>query len=62
MSLLPPQPLTLAAGDGRQLAALLLEAAAARGAVCINGDGFFAERHRDSLWRGALDWIDGRCG
>jgi len=37
VSLLPPQPLTVTAGDGRQLAALLLEAAAARGAVCING-------------------------
>jgi predicted alpha/beta hydrolase len=24
--------------------------------------GFFAERHRDSLWRGVLDWLDARCG
>lgn len=26
----------------------------------IGHHGFFAERHRDSLWRGALDWIDAR--
>jgi hypothetical protein len=24
-------------------------------------DSLFAERHRDSLWRDALDWIDARC-
>jgi predicted alpha/beta hydrolase len=23
--------------------------------------GFFSERHRDTLWRGALDWIDARA-
>jgi predicted alpha/beta hydrolase len=27
----------------------------------IGHHGFFSERHRDSLWRGALDWIDARC-
>jgi predicted alpha/beta hydrolase len=27
----------------------------------IGHHGFFAERHRDSLWRAALDWIDARC-
>lgn len=27
----------------------------------IGHHGFFAERHRDSLWRSALDWIDARC-
>jgi predicted alpha/beta hydrolase len=26
----------------------------------IGHHGYFAERHRDSLWRGALDWIDAR--
>jgi predicted alpha/beta hydrolase len=26
----------------------------------IGHHGFFSERHRDSLWRGALDWIDAR--
>ncbi|HYC10358.1 MAG TPA: alpha/beta hydrolase [Steroidobacteraceae bacterium] len=31
------------------------------GARSIGHHGFFAERHRDSLWRGALDWIDARC-
>jgi len=25
----------------------------------IGHHGFFSERHRDSLWRGALDWIRG---
>jgi predicted alpha/beta hydrolase len=30
------------------------------GARTIGHHGFFAERHRDSLWRGALDWIDAR--
>ena len=32
------------------------------GGRAIGHHGFFAERHRDSLWRGALDWIDARCG
>jgi predicted alpha/beta hydrolase len=27
----------------------------------IGHHGFFAERHRDSLWRETLDWIDARC-
>jgi hypothetical protein len=27
----------------------------------IGHHGFFAERHRDSLWCAALDWIDARC-
>ena len=27
----------------------------------IGHHGFFAERHRESLWRAALDWIDARC-
>jgi predicted alpha/beta hydrolase len=27
----------------------------------IGHHGFFAERHRDSLWRGTLAWIDARC-
>lgn len=27
----------------------------------IGHRGFFALRHRDSLWRGLLDWIDARC-
>jgi predicted alpha/beta hydrolase len=31
------------------------------GARHIGHHGFFSERHRDSLWRGALDWIDARC-
>ena len=31
------------------------------GARTIGHHGFFAERHRDSLWRAALDWIDARC-
>jgi predicted alpha/beta hydrolase len=30
------------------------------GARHIGHHGFFYERHRDSLWRGALDWIDAR--
>ncbi|HEX8782321.1 MAG TPA: hypothetical protein VF764_03055, partial [Steroidobacteraceae bacterium] len=34
---------------------------AAVGARAIGHHGFFAERHRDSLWRAALDWIDARC-
>jgi predicted alpha/beta hydrolase len=31
------------------------------GVRAIGHHGFFAERHRDSLWRGALDWIEARC-
>ena len=31
------------------------------GAGRIGHHGFFFARHRDSLWRGALDWIDERC-
>jgi predicted alpha/beta hydrolase len=31
------------------------------GVRAIGHHGFFAERHRDSLWRAALDWIDARC-
>ncbi len=31
------------------------------GVRAIGHRGFFAERHRDSLWRAALDWIDARC-
>ena len=27
----------------------------------IGHHGFFAERHRDSLWPGVLDWMDARC-
>jgi predicted alpha/beta hydrolase len=34
---------------------------AAVGVRAIGHHGFFAERHRDSLWREALDWIDARC-
>jgi predicted alpha/beta hydrolase len=34
---------------------------AAAGVRAIGHHGFFSERHRDSLWRGALDWIDARC-
>jgi predicted alpha/beta hydrolase len=30
------------------------------GARRIGHQGFFAERHRESLWRGALDWLDAR--
>lgn len=30
------------------------------GARALGHHGFFLERHRDSLWRGALDWIDAR--
>ena len=37
MSALPPQPLTFSARDGRALAGLLSEAAAARGALVVNG-------------------------
>lgn len=31
------------------------------GARHIGHHGFFSARHRDSLWRGVLDWIDARC-
>jgi len=31
------------------------------GVHAIGHYGFFAERHRDSLWCPALDWIDARC-
>ena len=31
------------------------------GVHAIGHHGFFAERHRDSLWCPALDWIDARC-
>jgi predicted alpha/beta hydrolase len=30
------------------------------GGRAIGHHGFFGERHRDSLWRAALDWIDAR--
>jgi predicted alpha/beta hydrolase len=30
------------------------------GARLIGHRGFFSARHRDSLWRGVLDWIDAR--
>jgi len=28
----------------------------------IGHHGFFYERHRDTLWRGVLDWLDARLG
>jgi len=31
------------------------------GARRIGHHGFFRERFRDTLWRGALDWLDGRA-
>ncbi len=31
------------------------------GVRAIGHHGFFSERHRDALWRPALDWIDARC-
>jgi len=31
------------------------------GVRAIGHHGFFAERHRESLWRAALDWLDQRC-
>jgi predicted alpha/beta hydrolase len=31
------------------------------GVRAIGHHGFFSERHRDLLWRGALDWVDARC-
>jgi len=27
----------------------------------IGHHGFFSERHRDTLWRAALDWLDAHC-
>ena len=36
-------------------------APAAAGVPAIGHHGFFSERHRDSLWRAALDWIDAQC-
>jgi predicted alpha/beta hydrolase len=30
------------------------------GVRAIGHHGFFSERHRDSLWRGVLDWLDAR--
>ncbi|MGN6454242.1 MAG: alpha/beta hydrolase, partial [Steroidobacteraceae bacterium] len=32
------------------------------GVRVIGHHGFFAERHRRSLWHAALDWLDARCG
>jgi len=32
------------------------------GVRTIGHHGFFAEHHRDSLWRAALDWLDARSG
>jgi predicted alpha/beta hydrolase len=32
------------------------------GVRIVGHHGFFAERHRYSLWRAALDWLDARCG
>jgi predicted alpha/beta hydrolase len=32
------------------------------GVRTIGHHGFFAERHRETLWRAALDWIDARVG
>jgi predicted alpha/beta hydrolase len=32
------------------------------GARRIGHGGFFAERHRETLWRSVLDWIDARSG
>jgi predicted alpha/beta hydrolase len=31
------------------------------GARRLGHRGFFAEAHKDTLWRAALDWIDARC-
>ncbi len=31
------------------------------GVRAIGHHGFFADAHRESLWRAALDWIDARC-
>ncbi len=32
------------------------------GSKRIGHEGFFASRHRDTLWRPVLDWIDVKCG
>ena len=32
------------------------------GVRAIGHHGFFAERHRETLWRAMLDWIEARCG
>jgi predicted alpha/beta hydrolase len=32
------------------------------GSKRIGHEGFFAQRHRDTLWRPVLDWIDARLG
>jgi predicted alpha/beta hydrolase len=32
------------------------------GSKRIGHEGFFASRHRDSLWRPVLDWLDGKLG
>jgi predicted alpha/beta hydrolase len=32
------------------------------GSPRIGHDGFFASRHRDTLWRPVIDWIDARLG
>ncbi len=31
------------------------------GVRALGHRGFFAERHRDSLWPGVFDWLDARC-
>jgi predicted alpha/beta hydrolase len=32
------------------------------GSKRIGHEGFFASRHRDTLWRPVFDWIDGKLG
>lgn len=32
------------------------------GSKRIGHEGFFASRHRDTLWRPVIDWIDGKLG
>jgi predicted alpha/beta hydrolase len=32
------------------------------GSKRIGHEGFFASRHRDTLWRPVLDWLDGKLG
>ena len=32
------------------------------GSTRIGHEGFFASRHRDTLWRPTLDWVDGKLG
>jgi predicted alpha/beta hydrolase len=32
------------------------------GSKRIGHEGFFASRHRDTLWRPVIDWIDGKTG